>query len=186
VRTGELAALLLLALILGPRPCLLAGGARADPCGRTDPCHAQLQLDSKDAVTVGSTVNFHLLNDGIETITLRSTAPWLIREGTSDGPIVYAPVSAAVLEEVSPSSWYPTSGEWSWTPDREGNYYIEVAYECASAYPLLTHLRITVSPRAMTEFSSLVAILVVLGIGAALVGARYQRRRSRLLHAAHG
>ena len=129
---------------------------------------------------VGSTVDFHFhfVNNGTERITLRSTAPWLVREANPDGPIVYAPVSAGVLQEVFPGSWYPTSEAWSWTPDREGDYYVELAYECASAYPLLTHLRITVSPGEISEFSGSVVLVAMLGIviGALLV-ARYQRAR---------
>jgi hypothetical protein len=127
---------------------------------------------------VGSTVDFHFVNNGTERITLRSTAPWLVREANPDGPIVYAPVSAGVLQEVFPGSRYPTSEAWSWTPDREGDYYVELAYECASAYPLLTHLRITVSPGEISEFSGSVVLVAMLGIviGALLV-ARYQRAR---------
>jgi hypothetical protein len=178
----ELIVLLLFAVILASWAGLPEGRAHLDLFGQTLGCDGRLQLDSDEAVIVGGAVNFHFVNEGTESITLRSTAPWLVREAGTDGPVVYAPVSAAVLQEVPPISRYPTSEAWSWTPDREGDYYIELAYECASAYPLLTHLRVTVSPEDIREFSGSVALVAILGIGATLLVARYQCARSRLLH----
>ena len=184
MRTSELIALLLLAVILafwvGPSPAR----DRFDSCGQPRGCDGRLWLDSGKTAMVGSTVDFHFVNNGTERITLRSTAPWLVREANPDGPIVYAPVSAGVLQEVSPGSRYPISEAWSWTPDREGDYYVELAYECASAYPLLTHLRITVSPGDIPEFFGSEALVVILSIGATLLVARYQRVRLRLPHIA--
>ena len=184
MRTTELTALLLLAVILVLWVGIPPGKARLDSCSQTLGCDGRLQLDSDEAVIVDGAVNFRFVNDGTGSITLRSTAPWLVRETSPDGPIVYVPVSAAVLQEVPPGSRYPTSEAWSWTPDREGDYYIELAYECASAYPLLTHLRVTVSPEDIREFSGSVALVAILGIGATLLVARYQRVRLRLPHIA--
>jgi hypothetical protein len=140
----------------------------------------RLELASGNS-TAGTPVSFYFTNQGTDSVTLRSTAPWLVRKTSSDGPVIYVAVGAGVIQEVTPGNRYPVSGAWAWTPDLDGDYYIELNYECAGVYPLLTHLHLNVSAAGIPEFPSswmLVAtVTVALGVALSLAQKR-QRHQS--------
>jgi len=148
--------------------------------GQPQGCVGRLELASGN-LTAGTPVSFCFTNQGTDTVTLRSTAPWLVRETGSDGPVIYVAAGAGVIREVTPGNRYPVSGAWSWTPDRDGDYYVELTYECAGAYPLLTHLHVNVSAAGIPEFPSswilVAAVTVALGVALSLAQKR-QRHQS--------
>jgi hypothetical protein len=151
--------------------------------GQPQGCVCRLELASGN-LTAGSPVSFYFTNQGTNTVTLRSTAPWLVRETGSDGPVTYVAVGAGVIQEVTPGNRYPVSGAWSWTPDRDGDYYVELTYECAGVYPLLAHLHVNVSAAGIPEFPSswmlVVTVAVALGVALSLVQ-KPQRHQSDLM-----
>jgi len=169
-----LIAVLLLTIILA----LLLGSSYATARLQPEGCAGQLQLASEEALVAGSPVSFYFTNEGSESVTLRSTAPWLVREASPEGLVVDVPVSAGVIQEVGPGKRYPASEVWSWTPDREGDYYIQVSYECAGAYPLLAYLHLKVFPAQVPEFPGtlLLVLVAVAAIGVALTVVRYRRQ----------
>lgn len=140
-------------------------------------CSGRLDLASENLIA-GSPVSFYLTNQGTETITLRSAAPWIVRETAPQGSVIYVPVAAGVIQEVAAGKRYPVSQAWSWTPDRDGEYYVELSYECAGVYPLLTYLHVKVSAAPIREFPDtwLLVVAVAVAVGAALLLARHRRR----------
>ena len=165
---------IILALMLGSSYAM----ARPQPYAQPEGCAGRLQLASEEALVAGSPVSFYFINEGTESVTLRSTAPWLIREASPEGPVIDVPVSAGVIQEVGPGKRYPVSEVWSWTPDRDGDCYIQLSYECAGAYPLLAYLHLKVSSAQVPEFPStfLLVLAAVAAIGVALTVVRYRRR----------
>jgi len=165
---------IILALLLGSPYAI----TRPQPYVQPEGCAGQLELASEEALVAGSPVGFHFTNEGAESVTLRSTAPWLVREASPEGLVVDVPVSAGVIQEVGPGKRYPASEVWSWTPDREGDYYIQVSYECAGAYPLLAYLHLKVFPAQVPEFPGtlLLVLVAVAAIGVALTVVRYRRQ----------
>jgi len=164
-KTASIAVLLLSFLLLAFSPGLY---------GQPQGCAGRLELASEN-LAAGSPVSFYFTNQGTERIILRSTAPWLVRETGPNGPIIYVPVGAGVIQEVAPGERYPTSEAWSWTPDRDGEYYIELSYECAGVYPLLTYLPVKVSATRIPEFPDIWIFVaaVAVAFGVALLLARH-------------
>ena len=165
---------IILALLLGSSYAI----TRPQPYAQPEGCAGRLQLASEEALVARSPVSFYFTNEGTESITLRSTAPWLVREASPEGPVIDVPVSAGVIQEVGPGRRYPISEVWSWTPDREGDYYIQLSYECSGAYPLLAYLHLKVLPAQVPEFPGtfVLALVAVAAIGLALTVVRYRRR----------
>jgi hypothetical protein len=165
---------IILALLLGSSYAI----ARPQPYAQPEGCAGRLELVSEETLVAGSPVSFYFTNEGAESVTLRSTAPWLVREASPEGPVIDVPVSAGVIQQVGPGKRYPVSEVWSWTPDREGDYYIQLSYECAGAYPLLAYLHLKVFPAQLPEFPGalLLALVTVAAIGVALAVIRYRRQ----------
>lgn len=178
MRKTALMAVLLLMIILA----LLLGSScaitRTELYGQPEGCAGRLELASEQALVTGSPVSFYFINEGAESITLRSTAPWLVHEASPEGPVIDVPVSAGVIQQVGPGRRYPISEAWSWIPDREGDYYIQLSYECAGSYPLLAYLHLKVSPAQVPEFPGtlLLALVAAAAIGVALPLVRHRRR----------
>jgi len=151
------------------------------PYGQPQGCAGRLELASEN-LFAGSPISFYFTNHGTERITLRSTAPWLIRETDPKGAAIHVPVGAGVIQGVAPGKRYPVSEVWSWTPDRDGDYYIELSYECAGVYPILANLRVKVSAVWIPELSdpSVLVAAVVVAFGGALLLAR---KSAAYLHA---
>jgi hypothetical protein len=168
---------IILALLLGSSHTI----ARPQPYAQPEGCAGRLELASEETLVAGSPIGFYFTNEGGESITLRSTAPWLIREASPEGPVIDVPVSAGVIQEVGPGKRYPVSEAWSWTPDREGDYYIQLSYECAGAYPLLAYLHLKVFPVQVPEFPGtlLLVLVAVAAIGVALTVVRYRPGQKR-------
>ena len=165
---------IILALLLGSSYATTRPHTYAQPEG----CAGRLQLASDEALVTGSPVSFYFTNEGAESVTLRSTAPWLVHEASPEGPVIVVPVSAGVIQQVGPGRRYPVSEVWSWTPDREGDYYIQLSYECSGAYPLLAYLHLKVFPAQVPEFPGtlLLVLVAVAAIGVALTVVRYRRQ----------
>jgi hypothetical protein len=179
MRKTALSAVLLLtttlALLLGSSYAI----ARPQPYAQPEGCAGRLELASVEDLVAGSPVSFYFTNEGAESVTLRSTAPWLVREASPEGPVIDVPVSAGVIQEVGPGKRYPVSEAWSWTPDREGDYYVQLSYECAGAYPLLAYLHLKVFRAQVPEFPGalLLVLVAVAAIGVALTVVRHRRRQ---------
>jgi len=178
MRKTALTAVLLLTIILA----LLLGSCgaimRPEVYGQPEGCAGRLELASEEALVAGKPVSFYFTNEGAESITLRSTAPWLVREAGLEGPIIDVPVSAGVIQQVAPGRRYPVSELWSWTPDRDGDYYIQLSYGCEGAYPLLAYLHLKVFPAQVPEFPTtlLLVLVTVAAIGVALTVVQRRRR----------
>jgi hypothetical protein len=172
-KTASTAVLLFSVLLLALSPGLY---------GQPEGCSGRLELASDENLIAGSPVSFYFTNQGTESITLRSAAPWLVRETAPQGSVIYVPVGAGVIQEVAAGKRYPVSQAWSWTPDRDGEYYIELSYECAGVYPLLTYLQMKVSAAPIREFPDtwLLAVAVAVAVGATLLLTRHRRRQSLL------
>jgi hypothetical protein len=172
--TAVLLPIAILALFLGSSYAI----TRPELYGQPEGCAGRLQLASEEALVAGSPVSFYFANEGTESVTLRSTAPWLVREASPEGPVIDVPVSAGVIQQVDPGKRYPISEAWSWTPDREGDYYIQLSYECSGAYPLLAYLHLKVFPAQVPHFPGtlLLVLVAVAAIGVALTVVRYRRR----------
>jgi uncharacterized protein YkwD len=99
---------------------------------------------SKPVYALAEPVTFAFTNRGTMTITLRNSAPWVIKD--SAGNVIYAPIALQVITEVLPGA----SKTWSWDQKDNagkqvpaGTYTVELETMNAGTYAATFEIRNT-------------------------------------------